>query len=233
MIKCPCCLSELKVTHQDRYETLIEHVECTEPTIKDGYQCPNESCKAHEMNAVWIEDGDFWIKEPPTGLNYTEAKNEVEKCSLSGRLNAVDSFSDGYEAYKADQEKRKMTLNLYWFIFQFTPRYERVEGSNYWERTGSWKRTIMVRKDGRYLHFMTFWDIYYYELGNYNSNIHGALSGNQHSIDVILKLANNEDMFGRKEKRFWWRLAAYFVCWVWNKERTKIVVNSNINRKTT
>ena len=224
MIKCPCCLSDLVVTHQDRYETLTEHVEGREPSLKDGYQCPNEKCKAYEMNGVWIEEGDFWIKEPPAGMNFSEAEAEVERHSFTGKTNAINSFSDGYERYREDKEKRTITLNLYWFIVQFVPKYERVNGTYEWKRTGVWKRSIMKRTDGRYLHYMTFWDIYYFELGNYKNSIHKALAGNRDDIEVILKMARNEGLRRKRDKRFWWMIARYFICWIYNRESTKTII---------
>jgi hypothetical protein len=221
-LKCPCCFSDLAVTHQGKYETLIEHVECREPDMKDGYQCPNSRCAAYEFNGVWIEDGDFWIKEPPAGMNHEEAEQQIENHSLTGRTYAVNSFSDGYERYRDEQAKSTVTLNLHWFILEFTPRFERIEGSNEWVKTGKWKRTIMRSVgDGRYVHFMTFWDIYYYELDNYKRNFIGLLEGDEEATADILKMIENEDMWGKKEKRFWWKIARYFICWVWNRGTSK------------
>jgi hypothetical protein len=228
MIKCPCCLSDLKVTHQDKYETLIEHVEEREPSMKDGYQCLNSKCKAYEMNGVWIESGDFWIKEPPAGMNYEEAEEEVERHSMTGRVPAINSWQDGYEIYRADQQRRKITFNLWLFIFEWIPRYKKIEGINSWKRTDEWKRTIMMRREGRYIHFMTFWDIYYFLLDEYKNSIQGALQGKKEGIESIRMMANNVDFFGKKDNRFWWTIARYFICWVWNRKMTKMIIGGNI-----
>lgn len=236
MIKCPCCLSDLVVTHQDRYETLTEHVECREPSLKDGYQCPNESCKAHVMGAAWIEEGEFWIKQPPAGMNFLEAEEEVERHSLTGRLDAINSFSDGYHRYREEMEKDTITLDLYWFIVQFVPRFKSIQGTYEWKRTGSWKRRIMRRVGhGRYIHFMTFWDIYYFELSNYKESIYKALEGSQSDAEVILKMAGNEDRWNKRDNRFWWKIARYFICWIYNRKATKTLIKihneENQNKK--
>jgi hypothetical protein len=226
MIKCPCCLSDLVITHQDRYETLIEHVESREPSLKDGYQCLNERCAAYEYNGVWIKDGEFWIKEPPAGMNYLEAEKQIENHSLTGRIYAINSWQDGYERYREEQKKRTVILDFFWLIVHFTPRYTKIDEVNEWKSTGKWKRTIMRRIErGRYVHFMTFWDIYYFELDNYNSSLKGALSGSREDMADILKMSNNEDRWGKKDSRFWWKIAKYFICWVWNRKTTKMIIN--------
>jgi hypothetical protein len=234
-LKCPCCLSDLVVTHQDRYETLLEHVEDREPSLKDGYQCLNSSCAAHEYNGVWIEEGDLWIKEPPAGMNYREAEIQIEKHSFSGRTTAVNSFADGYERFREEQKNNTLTLNLRWFILEFIPRFERSENSYEWKRTGQWKRTIMRSVgSGRYVHFMTFWDIYYYQLDNYRRYYAGVLEGDGEASADILRMIENQDMWGKKEKRFWWSLAHYFICWVWNRGKTKKILkqyNEKVDRK--
>jgi hypothetical protein len=226
MIKCPCCFSDLEITHQDRYETLMEHVEEREPSMKDGYQCPNSFCKAYEMNGVWIEDGDFWIKEPPAGMNFIEAEEEVEKHSMTGRTYAINSWQDGYERYRTDQEKRKIVLNLFFFIFELTPRYERIEGINEWKRTGRWKRTIMRREsEGRYVHFMTFWDIFFFELDVYKTNYTRALAKDPNALEIMQNSIKNENMWGKKEDRFWWKIARFVVCWVIFPGKSRIIKN--------
>lgn len=226
MIKCPCCFADLEVTHQDRYETLIEHVECREPSMKDGYQCPNSHCKAYEMNGVWIEDGDFWIKEPPAGMDYFEAEAEVEKHSLTGRALAVNSFADGYQRYTEERQKRELSLDLYWFIFKWTPLYNNIEGTNEWKRTGRWKRTIMRREsEGRYVHFMTFWDIFFFELEVYTTNYHRAIANDRNALEIMQSYIENKNMWGQKEDRFWWKLARFTIAWIIFPGKSRIIKN--------
>ncbi len=227
MIKCPCCLSDLKVTHQDRYETLDEHVNDETPSLKDGYQCSNEKCTAYEYNGVWIEDGEFWIKEPPAGTSYEDAEKAIERGSLTGRTHAINSWQDGWERYREEQKKRTVSFNLFWFFVQFVPLYQKIEGIHEWRRTGKWRRTIMRRVEGRYVHFMTFWDIYFSELREYRQNYHGALSMREECVEIIQSMANNLNFWGKKpEKGFLRRkIARYVVCWIIYRDRTKIIMS--------
>jgi len=229
MIKCPCCFCDLVITHQDRYETLAEHVDETEPSLKDGYQCPNSSCKAHEMNAVWIEEGDFWIKEPPAGMDLYKAREEVENHSMTERIYAVNSWQDGYERYRKDQEKRKITLNLFFFIFELAPRYKKIENACEWKRTGEWKRTIMRRAtEGRYIHFMTFWDIFFFELEVYKTNYSKAIAKDQNALEILQASINNENLWGTKDDRFWWKLARFTISWIIYPGKSRIIKNIQI-----
>ena len=74
-IKCPCCDSVLVVTHQERYQDLSEHVSNPnrQPSMKDGYQCPNTDCIANICDVAWIEDGDTVI-DPTSGVETTKEK---------------------------------------------------------------------------------------------------------------------------------------------------------------
>lgn len=229
MIKCPCCFSDLEVTHQDRYETLMEHVEEREPSLKDGYQCTNSNCKAYEMNAVWIEEGDFWIKEPPAGMDYFKAEEEVEKSSFTGRTYAVNSWQDGYQRLTEERQKRELSLNLHWFIFKWTPLYNMIEGTNEWKRNGKWKRIIMRREsEGRYVHFMTFWNIFYFELEVYTTNYDRAIAKDQNALEIMQTFIKNENMWGKKEDRFWWKLARFTISWIIFPGRSRIIKSIQI-----
>lgn len=60
-MKCPHCKTHLEITGTDRLETHVEHV-CDPnalPTIKNKYQCTNESCPCY-LKFVWNSDGDFY-----------------------------------------------------------------------------------------------------------------------------------------------------------------------------
>lgn len=223
MIKCPCCFSDLEITHQDRYETLMEHVEGHEPSMKDGYQCTNSQCKAYEMNGVWIEDGDFWIKEPPVGMDYMKAEEEIEKYSFTGRTLAVNSWADGYQRYTEDKKKKELTLNLYWFIFLWTPIYQRIDETNEWKNTSRWKRTIMRKSGERYIHFMTFWDIFFFEMNVYKMNYPKAIAKEESALEIMQSTLNNTNIWGKREDRFWWTLARFIVCWVVYPSKSRII----------
>lgn len=226
MIKCPCCFSDLVVTHREMYETLIEHVEERGVSMKDGYQCPNTHCKAYEMNGVWIEEGEFWIKEPPAGMNYMEAEEEVVKYSFTGAKYAVNSFANGYSRYSEDKQKGEQSLNLWWFIFKWTPLYMKIEGTHEWKRTGKWKRTIMRRaSEGRYVHFMTFWDIFFFELMVYKTNCPKAIAKDEKALEIMQSIIRKENTWGLKEDRFWWILARFTVCWILFPHTSMIIKN--------
>jgi hypothetical protein len=100
-MKCPCCKSELVFTHEGRYEDLGEHV-CNPngtPSMKRAYQCLNEKCVAHQVNASWIEDGEIFIN-PPENIGWSEAHRMVESASTTGTYYAIDSWNHHYELGK-------------------------------------------------------------------------------------------------------------------------------------
>ena len=228
MIKCPCCLTDLQVTHKGKYETLEEHVEDREPSMKDGYQCMNTVCKAHEMNAVWLEDGEMYIKEPVAGMNWIEAEDEVKKYSLTGKVEAVNSWASGYATYRERQKKGTIKLDLFWFIIEWIPQFARIEHEYpIWEKTGKWKRTIMRRvTEGRYVHFMTFWDIFWFEYNDYTSKYNALLMYKETSTleDLLKKIyGGDEDYPWSRNGSFWWKSSRWIVCHVILFDKTRII----------
>jgi hypothetical protein len=207
---------------------LEEHVEEREPEMKDGYQCMNPVCKAHEMNATWIKDGDMYIKEPVAGMNWTEATNEVEKYSLTGRTEAVNSWASGYAIYREKQTKETIVLDLYWFIIKWIPRFSRIEHEvPIWKKDGTWSRTIMRRtKGGRYIHFMTLWDIFWFEYSDYTSKYNSILAYKDPETlkELVKKIDGQVDDYPwSHDNNFWWKSARWLVCNVIFFEKSKII----------
>jgi hypothetical protein len=91
--KCPVCKSEVKITSQESYETLLEHVEdpnkFSHPN-RDAYRCINQECICNDPkhNVFWnyhgemyggfyIEDEDF-IGENNAPFGSIERKFNIE-----------------------------------------------------------------------------------------------------------------------------------------------------------
>lgn len=62
-MNCPVCRAKLIVNGQERLETLIEHVECREPSLKNSYICSNLNCPTHEFGVRWNDDGEFYCRK--------------------------------------------------------------------------------------------------------------------------------------------------------------------------
>lgn len=117
-LKCPVCGSPLVVTHQERYETLGEHV--SDPnqlcSLKDGLQCSNLGCRSLEVGAVWLEDGEMYInkslKTTVPNINWLDAHYEMEKLT-NGNYHAVGSFEYYYQMGKAAVKKHTIEFELF------------------------------------------------------------------------------------------------------------------------
>lgn len=155
-IKCTCCDSILVVTHQERYQDLAEHVSNPNgmPSLKDGYQCPNEKCIAHNCDVTWIADGDCYFSAN-SGFTFQELKQELE--ANHGTSYAVDSWNYHYELGKQAIKRLTWSINLYWFKFVFEPRekgwnygIEKRHMPNIW----NWKMEIWKRDEHGWTHLI-------------------------------------------------------------------------------
>lgn len=61
-MKCPYCKSELKIEGQKYLETLVEHVEDVEPSLKNSYICSNEDCITRIAKINWNDSGELYCK---------------------------------------------------------------------------------------------------------------------------------------------------------------------------
>lgn len=121
-IYCPCCNSELVVTHRDRYEDLVDHVSNPNgtPSMKDGYQCIVESCSAHKLNATWLQDGELFMN-PPDGISWSQAHNTLESLSSNGTGYALNSFTHYMEEGRAKVKKFTKSIKIFKYKITFYP----------------------------------------------------------------------------------------------------------------
>lgn len=125
-LQCPICSSVLEVTHQERYEDLQDHV-CNPnraPSLKDGYQCPNSNCLAHQLNASWIEDGGIYINvsELSEDITWSGAHRAIEKSSQSGMYYALNSWEHYYNTGKNAIDARRKTFDLWNYRLKIEPK---------------------------------------------------------------------------------------------------------------
>ena len=99
-LKCPFCKGDLKITHQERYQDLIEHVSQpnAQPSLKDGYECLNVACLAFGT-FNWIEDGDYFSTRPE-GFTYREWLSLKKAVSGSENYHAIGSWNYYYQMGK-------------------------------------------------------------------------------------------------------------------------------------
>ena len=152
-IYCPICESELSVTHRDHYEDLSEHV-CNPngtPSLKDGYQCINPECDAHKFNITWIEDGDMFIGNKPSGVTYSQVMDLFKK-SVSGMNFALNSWNHYYELGKNNIEKRTIKIPLGKYRLNIKPKPKGGNGID--EYQPSWFKWSFEwwRKEGNSLY---------------------------------------------------------------------------------
>jgi hypothetical protein len=124
-MRCPICENVLEVTHQDRYESLDEHVSSSLPSLKDGYQCMYRYCIANNFNAVWIKDGDLFL-DPIESISSVVAHDVIKKLSITGLPYALDSWNNTYHLFLTEQTRRTKTFNFKKIEIKIIPKYKQV-----------------------------------------------------------------------------------------------------------
>jgi len=148
-ILCPVCLSELKVTHQEHYQDLTEHV-CNpngKPSLKDGYQCVHSGCYANEVKLTWIEDGSVFYTIP-AGIKYSEVHRQMDKLTVHGIEDAVNSFNFFMNLGNKEIEKRKRRVELFNYVIDIEPKekgWNYPEDQRFMPKRFSWKFTYWKR----------------------------------------------------------------------------------------
>jgi hypothetical protein len=197
-LACPCCLKELKITHQECYESLSEHVSGTsQPSMKDGYQCVNDSCVANNLEAAWIDDGDFFLSKRPKIIRYLVAKKIIEKFSNNNGCYAVNSWNYYYNKGKENIKKMTFSVNFHYFKIWFEPRekgWKLPIEKQYEPSLLKWKVSLYVKNDMGYVHVIPFWRMTSFILKNFKASYDNWVTNhNKYSLEECVKTLTERD----------------------------------------
>lgn len=209
-LQCPCCCTELVVTHRDRYQNLGEHVSNPngEPSLKEGYQCPNEWCVCHKsnLNCTWIDDGEIYIS-PPGEFKRTIAHQVIKKMSSTGRYYALNSWNDDYEELKELEVINTRRFRIGNFVIKSTTEFYR---SKFGRPAPRFFPRIEYIYNGVYV--IPFWRMTTFQIKRFAKNYSSALKGEEHALKECYKIANGISHFGKnKDDRFFSKLTSILL----------------------
>lgn len=216
-LKCPFCYSDLKVTHQEHYQDLSEHV-CNpngRPSLKDGYDCLNQECLAFGTFS-WIEDGEYYIKRPAE-LDYKDWDTIQRIVCPSGNYNAVGSWNHYYQMGKDAIESKSFTINLKYYKFDFIPLekgWDYPEEIRHMPDLKRWKVQIWKRgENGCYTNVIPFWKMTAYSIRSFNRAYSEWLEdGNERSLKSAYCTAFSLNEWGMNpDDRFYSRLSSFLI----------------------
>jgi hypothetical protein len=209
-MQCPCCCTELVVTHRGRYEDLGEHVSNPNgtPSLKDGYQCPNEWCVCHSnnMNCTWIEDGEIYISQP-SGFKWTVAHQVIKKMSVTGRYYAINSWNDDYEELRELEKIHTHNYNICGLTIKTTTIFYRSETG---KPVPKFFPKIEYIRNGVYV--IPFWRMTTFQIKRFAQNYSKALEGKEYALNECHKIINGLSHFGnKKDDRFFSKLSSFLL----------------------
>lgn len=220
-LQCPCCGNDLVITHRDRYQDSMEHVSNPNgtPSMKDGYQCMDEKCIAHLMQAVWTEDGGLYISRPD-GIEwetYLKGRDLFDKSLIYGVNSAMGSWEFYYEIGKIEIKKRKRSYNIFNYRIDVEPQMQKGDDMKTEYLPHMWKKKFNFWKkseDGRsYHHVISHYRMIKYYLRSFKSSYNSALfnpKANRNSIKECIDKINAQQ-WGRPDDRFYVKASAFLI----------------------
>jgi uncharacterized protein YbaR (Trm112 family) len=134
-MNCPACKSELVIVGQKRLETLLEHVDCREPSLKDDFACSSPECPTHAAGVHWNENGETYCRDfrLENEIKYID-DNDAPFGSFQRQLNV--------EIYKHDENFTLITIFGWKFNVEF--KYKSDEDGNILKR---WWKLVVFKPD--------------------------------------------------------------------------------------
>jgi uncharacterized protein YbaR (Trm112 family) len=214
---CPYCKGELKVTHQERYQDLPEHVSDPNgtPSLKDGYECLNEDCLAHGTH-TWIADGDYYTTRPKD-IEFREWENLRKEKAGGNNFHAIGSWNYYYQKGKDAIKAKTFKLDLYFYKFVFSPKekgWDYPEEIRHMPNMWKWKVEIWKKSsDYGYINVIPFWKMTKFCIRQFNQT-YRAWKENGYRQSLVTAYCNAhslEEWRLSHDNRFHSRLAGLII----------------------
>jgi len=219
-IYCPVCQSELIHTHDGRYQDLMEHV-CDPngtPSMKAGYQCPDESCIARKLNATWLAEGDLYMGTPEDcGFTWSGAHQHLKSNSINGAGFALNSWEHYREEGKKKIQKWKFKIHLWKFRIDVYPKdkgWEHPMEEQFNPDFFRWKFDYWKKdRDGHWIGWLSDYRMTKFCLGKfhtaYNSSLYNP-NKNKMCIKECIELIDCTQ-WGRPDERRYAKITAWIL----------------------
>lgn len=193
-MKCPSCKSELVVKGQERLETLVEHVECIEPSLKDSYICSNSDCVTHEFGIRWNDNGEMYSKKFSYKDKIFIDNNNAPFGSFQRKLNV--------EIYKKDENKK---FKIFGWIVEIKFKYQSNEDGDILKKSP--KINLWEPAGDHHVLYIPGIHMFFYCVEK-----HFAKYNPDYYDDFVLPVRKNDD---------WWRKAAVYAIRVLDRKGYK------------
>jgi len=157
---CPICKTTLVPGSQKKYETLADHV-CNpngSPSLRDTFNCPNESCEACKDGIFWADDGEGCYGDLRKKYPWID-NNDQPFDSPHRAIHFQYSYHD---------EDRSFIVH----------RKVNYESNDHGDKVGKKVRyTLSIRKDGGYVHYISGIHMFLYGMRCFYHNRKTHLEG--------------------------------------------------------
>ena len=217
-MKCPCCKSELVITHQDRYESMGEGA-----YLRDGYQCLKESCVFNHFNVVWLSDGTIYTS-PQNGMSYYMQKTILEKFVENKNLHPIGSWNYFYAQKRHIEKSETKKIEIGNYMLEIIPDFKHPKNENepYRKRIFKifkfWKRT----DNDCFAYIVPLHRMVRFSIRQFNIHKKYALNGDANRIKECFYEMKALDITGKPDGRLYTKIAATIINIFWRKDCNKI-----------
>ena len=213
-MKCPVCLTELKVTGKARLETTAEHV-CDPngtPSMKDKYECLNKGCMAFGK-CCWDEWGGWYVSD-------FKWSHEFEKACPDRNTGPFGSPERKINKEVHLKPKRDIPFRNRFFYVQYDPHVTaNMNGEIIREK---WHFNIVIKNT----HYISGLHMLMYMLKSF----YGAKKRFLETGSTRYLLNDLEEYFvPRFEDRRWWKRLSTWFFNTFHKDLKKEVLNAVSN----
>lgn len=196
---CPVCKGEVVVTGQAKLETLNEHVSCMEPTIKDKYECSNNTCPTKGI-VFWNQYGELYTSDygSSENLEYIDS-NDAPFGSITRKLN-VESYKHDEDWYLYEGKKFRIARRY---------SYKANKDGEVVSKKGRFELSVYRDDIGGYVHYISGLHMLIFSIKQYHRTLkecEGEYSTNFWAVRELRQLVNLLDW----EKKDWWRRWSHY-----------------------
>jgi hypothetical protein len=217
-MKCPCCKTDLQVTHQDRYESMGDGT-----YLRDGYQCLKESCVFNAFNVVWLSDGTIYTS-PRNDMGYYMQKRILEKFVEDENVYPIGSWNYHYCQRKTIEKKETLKIEVGNYMIEIIPdfKHPEKEGDPYKKKIlrtiKFWKR----QENDCYAYIVPVFRMVKYVIRQFNIHKKRALEGDATKIKECFRDMKALDISGKPDGRLYTKIAATIINICWRKDCNRI-----------
>lgn len=225
--------------HRDNYEDIQDYVSCDEyhtPSLKDGYQCVNNKCLAHEYGLTWLIDGDLFTRGDffPPDVTYSMVNTRIKELCEDGNTFAKNSWNYYYKKGCKLIKKRTIHIKIFKLKIDIIPKTYGYNYPNYkreMSRLIGWKFEYWKQVDeNSYTCIIPITTMVRHNISTFKSaatrlkRSDDPINKMKHDIGEAINMIKCNDHCGKKDDRNYAKVTSFIINKFYKKD-CKFILN--------